>query len=163
MPGLKGSSRIIVFSARGGMMDIKKEKEECPVLPGLLNVGARPDHGDGYLIGSKCRTCGRVFFPRCVACLVCMTETVEEIPLSRRGTIDTFTVVHVAPIGFKPPYIQAFVDLPEGPRIFSLITGCDPLKNDLKEGAPVEIVIEKVREDEKGNDLIGYKFRPIGQ
>ncbi len=85
----------------------------------------------------------------------------EEVPLSRRGTIDTFTVVHVAPTGFKAPYIQAYVDLPEGPRIFSLITGCDPLGTDLRDGAEVELVIEKIREDEKGNDLIGYKFRPV--
>jgi uncharacterized OB-fold protein len=55
------------------------------------------------------------------------------------------------------------VDLPEGPRVFALITGCDPLHNDLKEGSQVDLVIEKVREDEKGNDLIGYKFRPVGQ
>jgi uncharacterized OB-fold protein len=92
-----------------------------------------------------------------------MTETTDDIPLSRNGIIDTFTVINVAPVGFKAPYIQAFVDLPEGPRVFSLITGCDPLKNELKEGSPVELVIEKVREDEKGNELIGYKFRPASK
>ena len=85
----------------------------------------------------------------------------EEVPLSTRGAIDTFTVIHVAPLGFKAPYVQAFVNLPEGVRIFSLITGCDPLQNDLKDGSEVELVIEKIREDEKGNDLIGYKFRPV--
>jgi uncharacterized OB-fold protein len=87
--------------------------------------------------------------------------TMEETALSTRGKIDTFTVVHVAPTGFKAPYIQAYVDLPEGPRIFSLIGGCSPSENALKKGAEVELVIERVSEDEKGNDLIGYKFRPL--
>jgi len=87
----------------------------------------------------------------------------QEIALSSRGEIDTFTVVHVAPVGFKAPYIQAYVDLPEGPRVFSLITGCEPSESALKTGTEVELVIDKITEDEKGNDLIGYKFRPIGK
>jgi uncharacterized OB-fold protein len=90
-------------------------------------------------------------------------DTMREMALSTRGRIDTFTVVHVAPRGFKAPYIQAFVDLPEGPRIFSLITGCEPSEEVLKTGTEVELVIEKITEDEEGNDLIGYKFRPIGK
>lgn len=138
------------------------EKKRLPLLPGVIHEAAAP--GDrAYLIGTRCRACGRVFFPKCLACRVCMTDdTIDEVPLSTRGRIDTFTVVHVAPAGFKAPYIQAFVDLPEGPRVFSLITGCDPLDNDLHGGSEVELVIEKIREDERGNDLIGYKFRPIG-
>jgi len=90
-------------------------------------------------------------------------DTMEETPLSRRGKIDTFSVVRVAPTGFEAPYIQAFVDLPEGPRVFSLITGCEPSEDALKEGQEVELVIEKITEDEKGNELIGYKFRPVGK
>jgi uncharacterized protein len=139
------------------------EKKQLPVLPGLVHEPAGPDERP-YLQGSKCKTCGRVFFPRVHVCSTCMSpDTMESIALSGRGTIDTFSVVHVAPMGFKAPYIQAFINLPEGPRIFSLITGCDPLGNDLRDGAPVELVIDKIREDEKGNDLIGYKFRPIGK
>ena len=85
----------------------------------------------------------------------------EEVPLSKRGRIDTFSVVRVAPVGFEAPYIQAFVDLPEGPRIFALITGCEPAEGALREGDEVELVIDKIVEDEKGNERIGYKFRPV--
>ena len=59
-------------------------------------------------------------------------DTMQEMALSTRGKIDTFTVVYVAPMGFTAPYIQAFVDLPEGLRIFSLIIGCEPSENALK-------------------------------
>lgn len=143
-------------------MEKQTEKKRLPILPGMFHEASSPTDRS-YLIGSKCRACGRVFFPRRPVCRVCMTDdTMEETPLSTRGKIDTFTVVQVAPLGFKAPYIQAYVDLPEGPRVFSLITGCEPSENALKEGQEVELVIDKVTEDEKGNDLIGYKFRPIG-
>lgn len=142
-------------------MTEEMQKKRMPVLPGLVHEAAGPDEKP-YLIGSKCKTCGKVAFPKTYHCSVCMSpDIMEEIPLSTRGKIDTFTVINVAPLGFKAPYIQGFVDLPEGPRIFTLITGCDPLNNDLKDGAEVELVVEKIREDEKGNDLIGYKFQPV--
>ncbi len=138
------------------------ERKQLPVLPGLVREPTGLDEKP-FLQGSKCRTCGRVFFPRVHVCSSCMLpDTMDTIALRGEGTIDTFSVVYVAPVGFKAPYIQAFIDLSEGPRIFSLITGCDPVSNDLRDGTPVELVIEKVREDEKGNDLVGYKFRPIG-
>lgn len=144
-------------------MSAETPEKRLPLLPGIIHEATSP--GDkSYLIGSKCSTCGRTFFPKQSVCWVCMSEdTMREMALSTRGRIDTFTVVHVAPRGFKAPYIQAFVDLPEGPRIFSLITGCEPSEEVLKTGTEVELVIEKITEDEEGNDLIGYKFRPIGK
>jgi uncharacterized OB-fold protein len=139
------------------------EKKRLPVLPGIIHEATSSDD-KSYLIGSRCRVCGRTFFPKLSVCRVCMVDdTLEETALSTKGKIDTFTVVYVAPVGFKTPYIQAFVDLPEGPRIFSLITGCEPSENALKTGTEVELVIDKITEDEKGNDLIGYKFRPVGK
>jgi len=144
-------------------MEQKTEKKRLPILPGVIYEATSPGE-KSYLIGSKCTACGRTFFPKQSVCRVCMREdTMQETALSTRGKIDTFTVVHVAPMGFKAPYIQAFIDLPEGVRIFSLITGCDPSENALKTGAEVELVIDKITEDEKGNDLIGYKFRPVGK
>ena len=142
-------------------MEEKTLKKRLPILPGILHEATSP--GDiSYLIGGKCRLCGRTFFPKVSVCRVCMTDgTMEETVLSTRGNIDTFAVLHVAPLGFTAPYIQAYVDLPEGLRIFSLITGCEPSEHALKEGMEVELVIEKITEDEKGNDLIGYKFRPV--
>jgi uncharacterized OB-fold protein len=133
-----------------------------PILPGILHQGRSPEE-KSYLIGSRCKECGRTFFPKRYVCNACMKdETMEETPLSTRGKIDTFSVVQVAPLGFEAPYIQAFVDLPEGLRVFSIITGCSPSEESLKEGDEVELVIEKIAEDENGNDLIGYKFRPFG-
>jgi uncharacterized OB-fold protein len=87
----------------------------------------------------------------------------EEIPLSTRGKLENFTVIYVAPAGFEAPYIQAYVDLPEGVSLYTMITGVEPREDALEEGQEMELIITKITEDENGNDLIGYKFRPVNK
>jgi uncharacterized OB-fold protein len=114
------------------------------------------------LIGHRCRLCGKVFFPRRFICSECFKEgTLEEIRLSRRGTLYTFCVLERGPIGFDPPYAVGYIDLPEGLRIYSLLTEMSLEK--LKIGMEMELVIEKIRKDSEGNEIIGYKFKPVGQ
>ena len=57
------------------------------------------------------------------------------------------------------PYAEGFVELPEGVRVETLFTGCD--FNDLEVGMDVEMVIEGLHEDEEGNEVVAYKFRPV--
>ena len=118
--------------------------------------------GTPHLIGSKCRICGHVAFPPKVVCPACVTNgSMDEMQLSSKGKIDTFSVLHVGAPGFKVPYILSWVILDEGPRVLSLITGCEPSEDSIEIGTKVELVIEKIREDEQGNEVRGYKFRPI--
>ena len=53
------------------------------------------------------------------------------------------------------------MQLDEGPEIFSIITGIDPDKDILQVGTQVELVIERIGGDEKGNDMMVYKFAPV--
>ncbi len=125
------------------------------------NIYYRFRDKEPYLIGSKCKICGWVAFPKKVVCPRCVTkESMEEIELSREGKIDTFSVLHVAPQGFTSPYVVAYVILPEGPRVFSIINNCEPSRLSLEEGSEVELIISKIYDDEKGNEIVGYKFRP---
>lgn len=132
------------------------QKKARPILEGLFREaeGQPPQ-----LIGSRCRSCGYTAFPRRAICPACLAQDMAEVALGRRGVIDTFTVSRVAPPGFTAPYIQAFVLLPEGPRVFSII---DAQEGEVEMGTPVELVIGKVAVDPQGNELIGYKFRPVG-
>jgi uncharacterized OB-fold protein len=84
----------------------------------------------------------------------------EEVSLGSKGQVDTFSVLHVDAPGFKAPYVVAYVVI-SGVKVFSLITGCDPSEESLEIGNEVELVVEKIREDEHGNEIRGYKFRPI--
>jgi len=136
---------------------------EVLVMEGLFHRASGP--GDNaYLIGSTCGACGYVVFPKRVVCPACVREnTMKETPLSTRAKVFSFTVARVAPPGFTAPYLQSWVDVEKGPRIFSLIAGVEPKDDALVEGQDVELVIEKIRTDEGGNDIIGYKFRPVSK
>ena len=57
------------------------------------------------------------------------------------------------------PYSFGWVELPEGIRVETLFTGCAP--ENLKIGMKVEMVLEKLHEDDEGNEIICHKFRPI--
>lgn len=136
-------------------------KKKIPIKEGLFHVPQSPDEKP-YLIDSKCAACGFVAFPKTLICPSCMNDhSMEEVPLSRRGRLDTFAVLRQAPSGFVAPYVVGYVILPEKARIFSILAGVEPRDDALKIGQEVELVIEKIREDEKGNEIIAWKFRPI--
>lgn len=138
---------------------IDKEKG-IPVREGLFTIRGRSCKP--RLIAGKCLSCGEIVFPKPEICPNCQEESVKEIRLSRRGKIYSSTIVMQQPRPFYKgpvPYGLGFVELPEGVRVETLFTDCDP--EELKIGMEVELVIEKLYDDDEGNELIGYKFRPI--
>ena len=112
------------------------------------------------LTGVKCRSCGEFFFPKRTKCIKCFAEETEEISLSPRGTVYSYTVVHHATPGYTGPlpYAVGAVELPGGIVILSPLTQCQ--LDQLKIGMNVELVLEKLYEDDNGNEVISYKFRP---
>ena len=78
----------------------------------------------------------------------------EEIQLGRQGKLDSFAVMQVGTPDFPAPYIIGYVKVTEGPLIFSMITGCEPREDALE-------LVEKIKQDEKGDDIIGWKYEPI--
>ena len=85
----------------------------------------------------------------------------EEIKLGPYGTLETFAVMQVGPPDFPPPYTMGYVKTKEGALVFTLITGCEAQDDALELGEEMELTIEKVRTDRLGNNLIGWKFKPI--
>jgi len=130
--------------------------------PRILSLAA-PEDGQPHLIGSRCSACGKVFFPQQTLCTECFQEgTLKQNPLSTRGKLYAFTIVEresLAPKGFTVPYSYGYVDLPEGVRVLSKIIGWTP--ETLKINAPVEFVLEALREDASGEKVMGYRFRII--
>jgi uncharacterized protein len=138
------------------------EKKQIPVKKG---VWAEPDtDGSVSLLGSKCLKCGELFFPKkdTGVCTHCQSDRFEEIRLSREGTIYSYSVVEIRPPGYYQgdvPYALGFIDLPEGIRVETLFTECD--FDELTVGLPVEMVLDTLHEDDEGNEVICYKFKPI--
>lgn len=74
------------------------------------------------------------------------------------ATLFSFTVCHAAPAGWRAPYLQAYVELPERLRVFALIASSVPARADaLKIGEAMELVVEPVHPDA---DVVTYKFVP---
>lgn len=134
---------------------------DLPLKDGLFHLpesaGEKP-----CLIGSKCSVCGYASFPRKKVCIRCRRDdTMEEIRLGPYGTLETYAVMRVGPPDFPPPYMVGYVRLKEGPLVFTQITGCEIEDDALEIGTEMELVIAKIRKDPEGNNLIGWKFRPV--
>lgn len=113
------------------------------------------------LIGNSCSSCGEVYFPRESLCLRCGSQELGEITLNKSGTLYSFTIIRQQPPVYKGPvpYAVGTIELPEKIRIVSLLTDCD--FDALRIGMKMELVIEKLHEDEAGNDVVCYKFKPV--
>jgi len=116
-----------------------------------------PD-GTGHLLGSRCRACGAHFFPIREACAGCLSDDLETVRFSTEGTLYTYSVVRQSTPAFEVPYMLGYVDFPEGVRIMGQISGCEV--DEIRIGMPMRLSLEPFGEDEDGNPLTGYRFRP---
>jgi len=115
------------------------------------------------LIGNKCESCKRVFFPPRESCPHCRRKSMgkmEDIKLSGSGEIITYTIIHVGPKAFEKqvPYPIAIIKLDEGPQITAQIVDCNI--DDVKIGMKVQSTFRKIQEDGYvGAIYYGYKFK----
>jgi uncharacterized OB-fold protein len=85
----------------------------------------------------------------------------EEVEIGRTGKLYSHTISYFAPKGFTAPSFQAFVDLPEGPRIFSLVGSKYPVERGvLEDGMEMRLVVEPLAATPENKDLLTYKFVP---
>ncbi len=131
-----------------------------PVQEGLFTMPGDTSE-ESELIGSKCKVCGEVFFPQQPMCANCCQPTTEEIRLSRKGKLYSYSAVRNKPPGDYRgtiPFCVGIVELPEGIRIPTLLTEDDISK--LLVGMNVALVLEVLFVDDEGNEIIGFKFKP---
>ena len=113
--------------------------------------------GNATIIASECADCQKRVFPPTDVCPECLSENLTRLPLSRRGTLYSWSVVHAAPKGWSLPFIAAYVDLPDGVRVFAHMVDIDPadLVMDLGMVDPLDVVFDGVL---GGEDLV---VRPV--
>jgi uncharacterized OB-fold protein len=91
-------------------------------------------------------------------CPRCKRRGTERVPVGDGATLFSFTVCHAAPAGWRAPYLQAYVELPERLRVFTLVTSAvEPRADALEVGEPMDLVVEPVH---PGSDVVTYKFAP---
>lgn len=117
------------------------------------------------LIGSKCESCGKIFFPKREVCPNCRRRgRVKEVELKGRGRVYSYTVVRIPPEGFKyyAPYIVAIVELEEGIKVMGQIVDCG--LDEIYIGMPVEACFRKLFIQDGGGIIsYGFKFRPLDE
>ena len=114
------------------------------------------------LLGSRCPACAEVFFPRRLVCAQCLHEGCEDVELSTRGRLWTWTYCHLPLFGKTDPSAGGYgvgqVDLPEGPRVQAILLGG---VDDFEIGMDLELDLEVLRTDDDGNEVVIHRFRPI--
>jgi len=113
------------------------------------------------LIGTRCTSCGRFFFPPRSFCPDCRRAgKIVDYQFSGNGTVVTYTVVRTASEQFErmTPYVLAIVKLDEGPRITGQVV-CTP--EEVRIGMRVRPVFRKIAADgESGVIYYGTKYIP---
>jgi uncharacterized OB-fold protein len=92
------------------------------------------------LVLPRCRACRwLIWYPRAV-CPMCHHAGVEWVEMSGRGSVYSFTVSHRGPAAWAEhtPYVVAYVELEEGPRMLTNIVG--PTAGEVAIGDQVEVV-----------------------
>ncbi len=115
------------------------------------------------LLGSRCEKCATVVFPQMPVCPACLTNgAMQTVEIGRTAKLFSHTIARFAPKGFKAPFFQIFVDLPEGPRIFSLVGAECPIEPGvLEEGMDMRLVLEPLADTPESKDLLTYKYVPV--
>ena len=115
--------------------------------------------GNVTIIASECADCQKRVFPPTDLCPECLGENMTRFPLSRRGTLYSWSVVHAAPKDWRLPFVAAYVDLPEGVRVFAHMVDVDPVA--LVMDMTVEVCMAKLGTDAAGAPLESYSFVPV--
>jgi uncharacterized OB-fold protein len=88
----------------------------------------------------RCDDCGRYRYIPMEICPRCGSGACTWTPISGRGEVYTYTVVHRAPTPAYQedvPYVIAHVTMSEGPRMISNLVGVEPA--DVRIGMPVRL------------------------
>lgn len=95
----------------------------------------------------RCMDCGKwVFYPR-AACPHCGRVALEWRPVSGRGMVYSFTIVHRAPspeLQASTPYLVALVELEEGVRLMGRLVGVPADPGQVRIGDAVALEYEDV-------------------
>ena len=112
--------------------------------------------GRGELVLQRCRDCGVVQHRPRGLCVSCLSDAIEHFVASGRGVVHSYTITRQNGLpDFREacPYVLAYVDLEEGPRLMTNITGCEPQA--VRVGLPVRVEFVAT-----GDDLGVPRFVP---
>ncbi|MCF8084005.1 MAG: OB-fold domain-containing protein [Deltaproteobacteria bacterium] len=123
-----------------------------------LKKGLFDEKDGGRLHGNQCATCKRVYFPPAPFCYDCLGREMEEIILSRRGKLYSYTIGRMPSTHFEPPYALGLIDLPEGVRVFAPLIMTEDERYRI--GMEMELMIDELWQEEDQH-IVAYRFKPV--
>jgi uncharacterized OB-fold protein len=121
---------------------------------------------DPRLIGSECRACGVITFPRQSSCPSCCGSDIVPRRLANSGRLWTWTTQEFLP---KPPYAAArsqeefvpfklgYIELPGEVLVEARIAGHQALTI----GMSMRLTFEPLFTDEVGTEVMSFAFEPV--
>ena len=124
------------------------------------------------LLGSRCSGCGTYFFPKASGFCrnpVCSSTEFDEVELSRRGTVWSYTDAryqppppYIVPTDEHEPFAIVAVELAtEGLVVLGQVVAGVSV-DDIKVGDEVELVIDTLYSDDEHDHLI-WKWAPVAR
>lgn len=118
---------------------------------------------EGILTGQRCPRCRNVYIPARGSCPACGVPTEEEVVLSDKGTVQSFTIVSIPIPGnpIDPPYIVANI-VPDGANISFIHLLSECVNEEVHIGQRVQALWKPEAEWGYAMDNILY-FRPLDE
>ena len=95
------------------------------------------------LVLQRCGECGAVQHRPRAICASCLSSRIEHFAASGSGAVHTYSIIYqnqIPPWSGAVPYVLAYVDLAEGPRLLTNIVGCEPAEVEIGMAVDVEFV-----------------------
>lgn len=122
------------------------------------------EDGQARLIGTRCASCGSVYFPQSASCRnpACTEKHVGRTLLDSHGTLYSWTLqAYRPPAPFRmddwQPYLIGLVDIDEGLRVLGML---DMRQEEVMIGMRLRLHLRPLSKDEEGRSIFTYCFIP---
>jgi uncharacterized OB-fold protein len=111
---------------------------------------------DGKVAGTKCQSCGLVFFPPRADCYQCLSSDVQWFEVAGEGELLTYSKLQFAPVGFDQdvPYCIALLDYGDY-KVFGRISSEVP-EEELQVGMKMSTAANQLP-----NGQLNYVFKKV--
>lgn len=138
-----------------------------PWPPSTISTDDNPEFwagaARGELLVPRCAACGNVSWPPRPFCPLCGSPDAPSLaPSPGLGTVYSFTVVRKARGAFREltPYVVAYVELDEGPRLLSNVVDVAPESVQIGQRVRVAFDAAPLTDDPAAGAPRLYRFRP---
>jgi uncharacterized OB-fold protein len=110
----------------------------------------------GKVMGTRCRDCGKAFFPPRADCCHCLAGNIEWFEIAGTGKLLTYSRLQFGPVGFEKdlPYCIALVDFGDV-KVFGRLDKAIP-EEEIRVGMTM-----KTRVNELPNGQLNYVFEKV--